>query len=371
MAPEFKPGMFEPVITVGQVSDGATRAFHGDKSGLFECADGTFSAAFSTASARGANMDLSRSSVKDLSKIFGQFLWARNLANQLSKVSINNGFAREILRDLEIPEPLIKLFNAYGHFEHDMATYVNLDLERTFAYAILDLAYMVQDTRLDDDEITVLEPPEHVNLPDLGLSPNGDIVFDRHASLQVYLNKLLGHIVSLQIPGDRRLQLIKTISDIATERDLTFALRWLRMQQDTGNIPQRDYDPQRPIADRDFFTSVLGEHQDTSHGAVLNKRVLLQAIRRSSDIMRSLNDELCVVVAALPIPKYEKGSAAQASETIEDITFSHFPLSLADATVSAAFRVGKVLRRFLRAAPDDVDSGLQTELIRKSIRRRG
>lgn len=368
MAPEFKPGMFEPVITVGQVSDGATRSFHGDKTGLFECAEETFSTAFSSACARGANFDLTRTSVKNLSKVFGQFLWARNLANQLSKVSVNNGLAKEVLRDLEIPEPLVKLFNAYGHFEHDMSTFVNLDLERTYAYAILDLAYMLRETNIDDEDVVVREPPEHADLPDLGLNANGDIVIDRRQSLQVYLNRLLIHLSGLRLPADRRLQLSKSIIDIATERDLSSAVRWLRMQPDTGNLPDRVLDQTRPV-DRPFIEGAIGDF-DATHGAALSKRELMRAIRHASDVMRTLNDEFMVVIAAIRLPKYEKGSVAQASETIEDITYSHFPISLADATVSAAFRVGKVLRRFLRAAPEDTGPGLQVELIRKSIRRR-
>lgn len=365
--PEFKPGMFEPVITIGQRPDGNTRAFHGDKDGLIECSKATFSVAHSTASGHGANMDLSRASVAKLSKIIGHFLWARNLANQLNKANVNQGFNRELARELELPEPIVKLFNAYGHFEHDMSTHVQLDLEREFSMSLIDLVYSAKDTNLDDEDIVVHDPPEHDTLSGVGLSPSGDVIIDNRTSVSEHVNTLVTYIMGLQITAEKKLRFTKSIIDVATERDLATVIRWLNMQDDIGTLPQRPVNNRNPnIA---YIREAIGDQDDT-HGATISKRELLRSIRRATDMMRSLVDELSILIAPVPIPKYEQGSAAQTAETIEDITFSHFPISLADATVCAAFNVGKATRRFLRAAPEDVGPGLAQELIRKSVRRR-
>lgn len=369
MAPEFKPGTFEPVITVSQRCDGNTRAFHGVSDGLAEVSESALYVAFATSMGSGSNTEFSRSAVPGLSKIYGQYLWARNLSNQLNKVGINNRFSRDLNAEFDLPEPIVKLFNAYGHVEHEDVTYVQLDLEREFSHAVLNLADMMTDFDINEAEPTVGDITEDKYLRRLMLDHSGNIFITSDESIRCYVNRLIAHISGRKIDPEFRLRLIKQVIDVATERDLAAAMRYLRSYNEVGELPARaQHQPDAAFSTR--IQRVLGEHHPTLAGSVLDSKRLSRAIRNVVEVIRRATDELCVSMAVTKIPRYEQGSIAQMAETTEDVTYSHFPLSLADATVSAAFKVGYALRRFLRSAPELTEENLRGDLVRKSVRRR-
>lgn len=372
MAIEFKPGAFEPVISVTPRGDGYTRAFHGDKQGLFDASRDTFRVAFASSQGLGSNLTYTRACMDPLSKILAQFLWARNLSNQLSQVGLNNRFAKELNTDFPLPEPVVKLFNAYGHVHHEEVNYVQLSLEREYAKAIIDLLDMIKNTNFDDeDNLAVDDIPDNGWRQLLALSPTGEIEIRDTQDMSQYLTNLLSYInARAALNPEQRLRYSKTIIDCATERDLRTAFSWLRNQPGVGNLPRRGRD-EIPAEFRERMQTIFGENAPVNIGTVLNSKHITKAIRRTTEALRVAIDEIFNTVALARIPKYEKGSLAQLAETnSDDLTFTHFPLSMADLTICAAFKVGKVLRRFLRAAPEQTDSTLRGDLIRKSVRRR-
>ncbi|BDF97659.1 capsid protein [Aspergillus niger partitivirus 1] len=370
MAPEFKPGAFEPIIQVSPRGDGLTRAFHGDKEGLFQVCKDTYAIAYASSLGSGGNIDYNRGTMSQLAKITAQFLWVRNLSNQLAHLGVNNRFAKGLLQDFPLPEPIIKLFNVYGHVEHEEVKYTQLDLEREFCWSMLDLLTMTNDVDWDDDnDLGVADPPEHDELDTFMLSSTGEIEITRTVSVSEYLSTILHHISGQAgLTSEQKLRYSKNIIDVATERDLRAALLWLRNQPGVGQLPAR---PARdPAGLRDRLVPLFGDHVQTDPGRSLPTKDIAKAISRISEGIRRAVDEIFVSVTLGTIPKYEKGSLAQLSETIDDTTTMHFPMSFADLTVAAAFRVGRVLRRFLRASPEQTDDALRADLIRKSVRRR-
>lgn len=371
MAPEFKPGTFEPVITVSQRGDGLTRAFHGDNQGLYDVCRDSFRIAYASSVGQGGNAQYQRATLDPYSKVLAQLLWVRNLSNQLRHLNINNRFAKELSFDFPLPEPIVKLFNVYGHIEHDQVKYVQLDLERNFIQSLLDLVSMVQYANFDEEETDPgIQPmPQPEWLRRLRLSSQGEIEIHTEQSISKYVSDICRHISGLDISPEHRLRYIKSIVDVATERDLRLALVFLRRQPDIGNLPARGRDD---ITNdfRQYIWGIFGEHAPTAQGDVLDSKYINKSIRRTVEGLRQVIDEVFSSVALVPLPKYEQGSLVQMAETSDDLTMSHFPLSLADLTVSAAFKVGRVLRRFLRAAPEQTDESLRGDLIRRSVRRK-
>jgi len=369
MAPEFKPGMFEPVITVSPRGDGNTRAFHGDKQGLVDGATQTFSIAFSGSIAGGSNTEYTRAAMIGLSKVAAQYLWARQLSNQLNQFGFNDRYAKELHTEFPLPEPLVKLFNAYGHVKHEEVNYTQLDLEREYAWALVDLAFMVKNLEWDDAAPTVDDPDFIGNVQRLHLNSSGEIQIDYSEPVREYVLRLIAHINGLDVDAETKLRLIKNIIDVATERDLNAILRWLRVQDNIGNLPPRERLPRSPDFERYIRDAFPADVPNFQNGRI-TPRAVNPVIRSVTEGLRNCVDELFINMAVTPLPRYEQGSLAQLSETTDDLTFAHFPMSLADLTISAAFKVGKVLRRFLRASPEQVASSLRQELIRKSVRRR-
>nr|AIE47695.1 hypothetical protein [Botryosphaeria dothidea RNA virus 1] len=369
MAPEFKPGAFEPVITVSPRADGNTRAFHGDKQGLYDGCAQTFFTAFSTSTAGGSNTEYTRAAMTSISKVFAQFLWARQLSNQLSALGFNDRYRKELATEFPLPEPIVKLFNVYGHVEHEEVKYAQLDLEREYAWALVDLAWMTREFDWTDDNPTVHDPEYNGWMQRLNLNSSGEISVDYHETVRAYVLRLVRHIDGLAVDPEYKLTLIKNIIDVATERDLNAMLRWLRVQPQIGNLPNRGRDLRNGVFE-DYLREAFPRDTPNFVDGRIGPRVIQPILRKVTEGMRNVVDELFINMAVVPIARYEKGSLAQLSETNDDLTFTHFPLSLADLTVSAAFRVGKVLRRFLRASPEQTDSALRNELIRKSVRRR-
>lgn len=371
MAPEFKPGTFEPVITVSQRGDGLTRAFHSDNQGLQDVCRDSFRVAYSTSVGQGGNAQYQRVTLDPFSRVLAQLLWVRNLSNQLRHLNINNRFQKELSFDFPLPEPVVKLFNCYGHVEHEQVKYVQLDLERMFAHSLVDLVSMVQNTNFDcEDEDPGARPvaqPEWLRR--LRLNSQGEIEIHTEQSVAQYVSDICRHISGLDIPPEARLRYIKQIVDVATERDLRLALVYLRRQPGIGNLPPRGRDEITKDF-RQFIWSIFGEHAPSGVGDVLDSKLINRTIRRTVEGLRQVIDEVFSSVALVPLPKYEQGSLSQMAQTSDDITMSHFPLSLADLTVSAAFKVGRVLRRFLRAAPEQTDESLRGDLIRRSVRRK-
>jgi hypothetical protein len=370
MAPEFKPGTFEPVITVSQRGDGLTRAFHGDNQGLHDVCRDSFRVAFSSSVGQGGNAQYERSSLAPFARVLAQLLWVRNLSNQLRYLNINNRFAKELNFNFPLPEPIVKLFNTYGHVEHEQVNYVQLDIERMFVQSLLDLVSMVKDADFDDETdpgIGDVAQPEWLRR--LRLSSQGEIEIHTEQSISKYVSDIVSHISIQPISPEARLRYIKSIIDVATERDLRLALIYLRHQPDIGVLPRRGQDN---ITDdfRQYIWGIFGEHAPTAQGDVLDSKYINKSIRRTVEGMRQVIDEVFNSVALVPLPTYEQGSLAQMAETSDDLTMSHFPLSLADLTVTAAFKVGRVLRRFLRAAPEQTDESLRGDLIRRSVRRK-
>lgn len=369
MAPEFRPGTFEPVITVAPRSDGFTRAFHGDKTGLYDGCEQTFKHAFAASSAGGTNTEYTRAAMTGLSKVLAQFLWARNLSNQLGTVGFNDRYRRELNTDFALPEPIVKLFNCYGHVEHEEVKYVQLDLEREYAWSLVDLAYMVKDLDFNDENPDVANPAPRSWVNNLTLNSTGEIQMNTQHSVRVYINTLVNHISGLNINPELRLRVLKNIIDVANERDLQASLRWMNTIPELGVLPGRGHH-QRDEAFNAYLLEAFRDHPPNLVDGTISPRVMGQIIHRVTEGMRFVMDELFVPVAMVQPPRYEKGSLAQLSETTDDLTFTHFPLSLADLTVSAAFKVGKCLRRFLRASPELTGGQLRGDLIQKSIRRR-
>lgn len=369
MAPEFRPGTFEPVITVAPRSDGFTRSFHGDKTGLLDGCEQTFRSAFSASSAGGTNTEYNRASMTGLSKVLAQFLWSRQLSNQLGSIGMNDRYKRSLCTDFALPEPIVKLFNCYGHVEHEDVKYTQLDLEREYAWALVDLAFMVKDLDWDDENPTVHDPHPRSWVNNLTLDTSGQIQMNTQHSVRVYVNTLVRHISGLNIDPEYRLRLLKNIIDVGTERDLAAAMRWLRQQPDLGQLPNRGTHA-RNEAFNEYIQQAFGNDTPNLVDGSVTPRVMGKIINRVAEGLRHVMSELFTPMAMVPLPRYEKGSLAQLSETTDDLTFTHFPLSLADLTVTAAFKVGKCLRRFLRASPELTDSQLRADLIQKSIRRR-
>lgn len=369
MAPEFKPGTFEPVVTVSPRSDGLTRAFHSDRQGLYDGCLDTIRVAFAASMAGGSNTPYNRSALPAISKIFAQYLWCRNLSNQLGELGLNNRYARELSQTFPLPEPIVKLFNCYGHVEHEEVKYVQLDLEREFCWSLIHLLEMVNGKDLDNDDLEIDTPEDPTWTQRLHLSTQGEVTVNLEQPVRVYVNQLIAHISGRNISPETRLRIVKNIIDVATERDLSAALRFLRSQTGLGNLPQRGSTTLTPEF-RDRMKAIFGEHAPINNGDALDSKKINSTIRSVTEFLRRVVDELFIPFAVVTIPKYERGSLAQLSETIDDLTFTHFPLSLADLTVTAAFKVGRVLRRFLRASPEQTDDLLRGDLIRKSVRRR-
>nr|BED98277.1 MAG: coat protein [Aspergillus flavus partitivirus 1]BED98285.1 MAG: coat protein [Aspergillus flavus partitivirus 1]BED98324.1 MAG: coat protein [Aspergillus flavus partitivirus 1] len=369
MAPEFKPGCFEPVLTVSMRGDGNTRAFHGDNEGLFAGCLDVFKTAFATSAAGGSNTEFTRAGMTSISKVFAHYLWVRQLSNQLNELGFNDRYRKEVATDLILPEPIVKLFNCFGHVEHEEVKYTQLDLEREYAWAIVKMAWAVRDLDWNDDNPTVHDTTQSGWMTRLNLNSTGEIQVDYHEPVRAYVLRLITHINAQNIDHEYKLRLIKNIIDVATERDLTAILRWLRVQPNVGNLPPRARSD-RSNDFENFLRETFGNDTPNFLDGRLGPRIINPIIRKVVEGMRNVVDELFIGMAVVPIPRYEKGSLAQLSETNDDLTFSQFPLSLADLTVSAAFKIGRNLRRFLRASPELVASPLRAELIRKSIRRR-
>lgn len=370
MAPEFKPGTFEPVLTVSQRGDGLTRAFHGDSQGLADVALDSFRIAYSSSMGQGGNISFNRPVIPQYAKLLSEVMWLKNLANQLSELNINNRFSKELAFSFPIPEPVVKLFNCYGHVEHESVKYAQLDLERAFACSLVDLVEMAKDADFTDEDDLHLNDVTHDEwLRRIRLNPQGEIEISTQQSVAQYVSDIVAHLTTRAIPPEQRLRYVKSIIDVATERDLAVALGWLRRQPNVGNLPARGND--RINTDfRNRIWKIFGDHAPTDNGSVLDSKHINKSIHRIMEGLRTAIDEFFNTMALVPLPRYEQGSLAQMSETSDDLTFSHFPLSLADLTVSAGFKVGRVLRRFLRASPELTNESLRGELVRKSVRRR-
>lgn len=368
MAPEFKPGCFEPVITVSMRGDSNTRAFHGDSQGLFDGCLDAFKIAFSSSAAGGSNTEYTRAGMTSISKVMAQYLWARQLSNQLAHFGFNDRYRKEIATDFPLPEPIVKLFNCYGHVEHEEVKYTQLDLEREYAWALVNLAWMTRDLDWNDENPTVYDTFNGWTTR-LNLNSTGEIQVDYTEPVRMYVLRLIAHINALDVDPEYRLRLIKNIIDVSTDRDLNTMLRWLRNQPNIGNLPPRQ-DTGRIEAFEMVLRQAFPNDVPNFRDGRIGPRVMNPVIHKVTEGLRNVVEELFINMAIVQMPRYEKGSLAQLSETTDDLTFSQFPLSLADLTVSAAFKVGRNLRRFLRASPEQVGSSLRSDLIRKSVRRR-
>lgn len=369
MAPEFRPGTFEPVITVSPKPDGLTRALHGDKSGLYQVCDDSFRIAYASSSAGGTNTEYTRAAMVGLSRIMAQFLWARQLANQASSLGLSIRCGKALNQEFPLPEPIVKLFNCYGHVVHEDVKYTQLDVERELAWSVLDLLHMTSGTDWDDDAPVVGPQPARDDPARLYVNPTGGIQVNYDESVRSYILRLVTFISASALGPELKLRTIKNVIDAATERDLTAARRFLATVPNLGALPPRGQTPRSPVFE-EYLRTALPGHVPNFNDGVLDNGYIVKTIHNLVERLRTVVDELFVPMATVNLPKYEQGSLAQLAETVDDITFTNFPLSLADLTISAAFKVGFVLRRFLRASPELVDQQLRSDLIRKSVRRR-
>lgn len=368
----FAPGSFEPVLTVSQKPTPTALPLDLSRDGLGQCASATLRVAYSSTGGFGGNTEWSASDIPTISKFLASLLWARNLAQQAVEVGIACKAARDLLQQMETFEPLVKLYNTYGHVVVDDKIHVQRDLQHVLAKAIVDLgnfSHPDNETGSDwTDYGMTSDELDRVTMPGLVLSDAGELSLGTASSkepepLPKFQLRIIQSIQSSDKDDLLKLHLMQEVMDTATEEGIQNVLLYLRGQ---GITPPDRGEEYVSTTDRDRLKDIFGDVTTTTR-KVPNANVS-KVLRRALRIANRLVYDL-PAMATLRIPKYEGGARSGLAWLKDGVLYSATPISLVDATVSAAFKTARFVRRVFRSVPESDREQLAFPLVSRSVRR--
>jgi hypothetical protein len=378
MSVNFTPGAFEPVIQTTLQPGQPPVGVHVEYDGFLDLVEDAFLLGRNASSGRGGNADFDVPMTKQASKAVGHLLAARSICEQYQAVEKKMPKVANALTKppCELPEPIAKAFNYFGHFEVDNKLYATFDLEQKLTYHVVCMSKYATEglANLDSDKYEPTEDTQvkNVQYSRFGINAAGEFCAKARTTLDVFLTNLCKNILaasheSLSLP--EKLQLIEVTSKIGTEYALTPHVNYLKSKG--VKIPDRTLNGDPSEAHTKALKAIFGtEEFPTQVGAVLKTSVVLSKITLAYRILNLLVDTIRPAMKTIRLGKYEGGSRAQLAFVDKDtgLTSSSVPLSLADLTFAAACLPGIAPSRMYVGTIMDDPRLVRETLIRQAIR---
>jgi len=344
MSVPFTPGAFEPVIQASLQPGQPPHPVFVQFDGFVSHSEDTYVTAHNASSGRGANSDFKFDQTRQASKVVAHLLAARNLAEQFQTVEkktpkVASALCRPIA---EVPEPIARAYNYYGHFDIDGKLYASFDLERKLTYHLVRLAYYATDglANLADE----YEPPtanlNNVDYSRFGFNAAGEMCAKNYVPLDAHLRSLCSKVLSCNsttIPFEEQLALVRMITQCSSEYSLPSVESQLR--QRGVPVTGRRYSNETSNDHTSALKSVFNVSEfPTKEGDVLKTSVMLSKITIAYRILNLLTDAHRIAIKCLRLPKYEGGSKAQLACVNQETghVSSPVPLSLSELTFAGA-----------------------------------
>jgi len=377
MSVAFTPGAFEPVIQTSLQPDALPIGIHATYDGFFDLTEETFLMARNASSGRGGNSDFTVPMVQQASKVVGHLLAARSVCEQYQAIEKKMPKVANALTKppVELPEPIAKAFNYFGHFEIDGKLYSQFNLEEKLTYHLVHMSKYATEglASLDIDDY---EHPEantnHVLYSRFGINAAGEFCCKAQTTLETFLESLCTAILAApaaRLSSIEKLQLVNTASKVGSEHGLSSLVNYLRGKGVT--IPGRNLNGNPPETHTNALKTIFGiDEFPTATGSVLKTSVVLSKITLAFRILYLLVDVVTPSIKTIRLGKYEGGSRAQLVFVDKETGYSSstVPVSLADLTFAAACLPGTAPSRMFHGTIMDDPALVRSTLIRQALR---
>nr|AGJ03720.1 hypothetical protein [Ustilaginoidea virens mycovirus] len=371
MAPTFRPGRFSPVVEVSLRDSGSPAPAESDFSAFETVSTVTLDVA--NAAARGSGAVLpSAVPNSSIGKVIGLLLACKNIVEQLTFLSVYARVSGPLRQSPECLEPIVRLYNYYGHFAHDGKLYVSRGLEQSLVSFLFQLRnWSSPDLTALAKNVVLIKASEFdaIDLSFYGLGPDGNIVFRKRKDFKKYIRELISALTTSDIDDDSVLPLVRMTLDTTTEDGLVNLLRFLRHEHPDFGIPDRNFEgnptPEHTAAMKKLFGASYSADDE-----VIPVAKFSESISRAFSLLRLVTTERSYVMKSIPIPRYEGGSAAQLASLVDDVLYAEIPLSLDDSTVASAVAITHGSGARFRSAPNiDRDETLRALVSQSLIKR--
>jgi hypothetical protein len=377
MSVPFTPGAFEPVITTTLQPGQPPFGVHVSYDGFLDFTEETYSMARNASQGRGSNADFTVASNKQAAKVVGHLLAARSICEQYQAVEkkmpkVANALTRPVA---DIPEPLAKAYNYFGHFDIDGKVYSAFDLEQKLTYHLVHLSkYATEGLANLEDDFT---PTSKAKTSDVlysrfGINAAGEMCCKARTVLSEHVKSIVKNIMDTSdatCPTMTKIALCNLVTSIGSEYGLPSINALLK--EHGVKIPSRDITTATPENHTSALKSIFGvDDFPTTNGAVLKTSVVLSKITLAFRILNMLTDAHRASVKIVRVPKYESGSKAQLACVNKESgqTTSPVSLSLSELTFAAACLPSTAPSRMFCGTILDEPALVRLTLIRNSMR---